>query len=62
MTATTGTAQDGRRVHIVHNWGWEPVRVTAPADLTDVLNGGGPIPAGSELELGAWDVRVFSTN
>ncbi|WP_369034643.1 beta-galactosidase [Streptomyces adonidis] len=62
VTATTGTAEDGRRVHIVHNWSWEPVRVTAPADLTDVLNGGGPIPAGSELELGAWDVRVFSTD
>ncbi|MGW3649855.1 beta-galactosidase [Streptomyces sp. NPDC000878] len=62
VTATTGTAEDGRRVHIVHNWSWEPVRVTAPADLTDVLNDGGPVAAGSELELGAWDVRVFSTN
>ncbi|MGW1714753.1 beta-galactosidase [Streptomyces sp. NPDC002156] len=62
VTATTGTAEDGRRVHIVHNWSWEPVRVTAPADLTDVLNSGGPIAAGGELELGAWDVRVFSTN
>ncbi|MDX3451023.1 beta-galactosidase [Streptomyces sp. ME02-8801-2C] len=60
VTATTGTAEDGRRVHIVHNWSWEPVRVTAPADLTDVLNGG-PVPAGTELELGAWDVRVLST-
>ncbi|MFF3379185.1 beta-galactosidase [Streptomyces sp. NPDC002680] len=62
VTATTGTAEDGRRVHIVHNWSWEPVRVTAPADLTDVLNGDGPVAAGSQLELGPWDVRVFSTN
>ncbi|NEC92446.1 beta-galactosidase [Streptomyces sp. SID12501] len=61
VTATTGTAEDGRRVHIVHNWSWEPARVTAPADLTDVLNGS-PVPAGTELELGAWDVRVFGTD
>ncbi|GAA3919072.1 hypothetical protein GCM10023084_81760 [Streptomyces lacrimifluminis] len=61
VTATTGTAEDGRRVHIVHNWSWEPARVTAPADLTDVLNTG-PVPAGTELDLGAWDVRVFSTD
>ncbi|GAA0312278.1 beta-galactosidase [Streptomyces turgidiscabies] len=60
VTATTGTAEDGRRVHIVHNWSWEPARVTAPADLTDVLKGS-PVPKGTELELGAWDVRVFST-
>ncbi|NEA67883.1 beta-galactosidase [Streptomyces sp. SID12488] len=61
VTATTGTAEDGRRVHIVHNWSWEPARVTAPADLTDVLNDS-PVPAGTELELGAWDVRVFSAD
>ncbi|WP_371663260.1 beta-galactosidase [Streptomyces sp. NBC_00280] len=61
VTATTGTAEDGRRVHIVHNWSWEPVRVTAPADLADVLNGS-PVPAGTELELGAWDVRVLSAD
>jgi beta-galactosidase len=58
VTATTGTASDGRRVHIVHNWSWEPARVDAPADLTDVLNGT-PLPAGAPLDLGPWDVRVF---
>nr|WP_314220119.1 hypothetical protein [Streptomyces sp. DSM 40713] len=25
VTATTGTSADGRRVHIVHNWSWEPL-------------------------------------
>ncbi|MEU0946816.1 beta-galactosidase [Streptomyces canus] len=60
VTATTGTAPDGRRVHIVHNWSWEPARVVAPVDLTDVLNDA-PITAGAELELGAWDVRVLVT-
>ncbi|WP_329260423.1 beta-galactosidase [Streptomyces pseudovenezuelae] len=60
VTATTGTASDGRRVHLVHNWSWEPARVVAPVDLTDVLTDA-PVPAGAELELGAWDVRVLVT-
>ncbi|MEX1651635.1 beta-galactosidase [Streptomyces pseudovenezuelae] len=60
VTATTGTASDGRRVHVVHNWSWEPARVVAPVDLTDVLTDA-PVPAGAELELGAWDVRVLVT-
>ncbi|MBK6011065.1 beta-galactosidase [Streptomyces sp. MBT53] len=58
VTATTGTAPDGRRVHIVHNWSWEPTSVPAPADLTDALTGDAVV-AGSALDLGAWDVRVL---
>lgn len=60
VTATTGTSPDGRRVHVVHNWSWDPARVAAPVALTDVLNGT-PVPAGTALDLGAWDVRVFVT-
>ena len=52
VTATTGTSPDGRRVHIVHNWSWEPARVSAPVALTDVLNGTS-VPAGTALDLGA---------
>ncbi len=58
VTATTGTSPDGRRVHVVHNWSWHRVRVTAPAALTDVLDGSS-VAAGRELSLGAWDVRVL---
>ncbi|MER5787430.1 beta-galactosidase [Streptomyces sp. NPDC001980] len=58
VTATTGTASDGRRVHVIHNWSWQPARVTAPVELTDVLDGT-PVPAGTALELGAWDVKVL---
>jgi beta-galactosidase len=57
-TATTGTSPGGRRVHVIHNWSWNPVRVTAPAALTDVLDGSS-VPAGHALDLGAWDVRVL---
>ncbi|KOU61248.1 beta-galactosidase [Streptomyces sp. MMG1533] len=58
LTATTGTSPDGRRVHIVHNWSWEPTRAQAPVDLSDVLSGD-PVPAGTVLDLGPWDVRVL---
>ena len=58
VTATTGTAPDGRRVHILHNWSWEPASVSAPVALTDVLDGT-PLAAGTALDLGPWDVRVL---
>ncbi|WP_405847716.1 beta-galactosidase [Streptomyces sp. NBC_01518] len=58
VTATTGTSPDGRRVHIVHNWSWEPARSVVPVDLTDALDGTA-LPAGAVLELGPWDVRVL---
>lgn len=57
VTATTGTSPDGRRVHIVHNWRWEPASVPAPVDFSDALTGAA-VPAGSTLQLGPWDVRV----
>ncbi|MFJ7206086.1 beta-galactosidase trimerization domain-containing protein [Streptomyces sp. NPDC098789] len=58
VTATTGTAPDGRRVHVVHNWSWQPALAQAPAHLTNAL-GGASVPAGGSVSLGAWDVRVF---
>jgi len=57
VTATTARAADGRRVHVVHNWSWTTLSVTAPVDLQDVLTGR-RIPAGAGIPLGAWDVRV----
>ncbi|WP_405867744.1 beta-galactosidase [Streptomyces sp. NBC_01515] len=58
VSVTTGTSPDGRRVHVVHNWSWEPARAQAPADLSDVLNDA-PVPAGAAVDLGPWDVRVL---
>ncbi|WP_250907080.1 hypothetical protein [Nonomuraea sp. NEAU-A123] len=60
VTATTGASPDGRRVHVAHNWSWDPARVEAPADLSDVVDGTS-VPAGTALDLGAWDVRVLVT-
>uniref|UniRef100_A0AAU2VFJ9 beta-galactosidase n=1 Tax=Streptomyces sp. NBC_00003 TaxID=2903608 RepID=A0AAU2VFJ9_9ACTN len=59
VTATTGTSPDGRRVHVVHNWSWQPAETQAPVALTDALDGT-PVPAGGPVSLGAWDVRVFA--
>jgi beta-galactosidase len=58
VTTTTGTAPDGRRVHIVHNWSWEPASVHVPVNLADALNGTS-IHARTALDLGPWDVRVL---
>nr|BFD88989.1 hypothetical protein KitaXyl93_03490 [Kitasatospora sp. Xyl93] len=58
VMATTGTSPDGRRVHVVHNWSWQPVEVAAPVGLSDVL-GDASVPAGGSVPLGAWDVRVL---
>ncbi|PBC70367.1 LOW QUALITY PROTEIN: beta-galactosidase [Streptomyces sp. TLI_235] len=60
VTATTGTAADGRRVHVVHNWSWQPAEVRTPAALTDVLDGSA-LDAGAPVRLGAWDVRVLTS-
>jgi beta-galactosidase len=60
VTASTGTAPDGRRVHVVHNWSWQPADVQAPVDLADVLDGNS-ISSGAAFRLGAWDVRIFVT-
>ncbi|WP_281392139.1 beta-galactosidase trimerization domain-containing protein [Brachybacterium halotolerans] len=47
----------GERVHFLHNWSWEPSMFRLPTAVRDALSGE-ELAAGSELELGAWDVRV----
>ncbi|GAA0672521.1 beta-galactosidase [Kitasatospora atroaurantiaca] len=60
VTAITGTAADGRRVHVVHNWSRQPAEVRTPAALTDVLDGSA-LDAGAPVRLGAWDVRLLTS-
>jgi beta-galactosidase len=61
VTASTATSPEGRRVHVVHNWSWQPVRVEAPMPLSDVVDGSS-CRAGELVGLGAWDVRIFVGN
>ncbi|HTJ37847.1 MAG TPA: Beta-galactosidase C-terminal domain [Dactylosporangium sp.] len=58
VTCTGATAAGGRRLRFLHNWSWTPAAVAAPVDCRDVLSGK-PVPAGGQVELGAWDVRVL---
>jgi beta-galactosidase len=58
VTVTTGTAPDGRRVHVVHNWSGQAADAEAPGPLADVLDGSA-VPGGAPVRLGAGDVRVF---
>ncbi|TIC79333.1 beta-galactosidase [Nocardioides sp. GY 10127] len=61
VTVHTGRNAAGERVHVVHQFSWEPTEVTAPAALVDVLGEGttGAVAAGETLLLGPWDVRVL---
>ena len=58
-TVTTSSAinHDGRRVHVIHNWDWQPQTIVAPVDLENVVSNE-KIRRGDEIELGAWDVIV----
>lgn len=59
VTCTGATASDGRRLRLLHNWAWQPALVTAPVDCRDALTGK-HLPAGRDLELAAWDVRILA--
>jgi beta-galactosidase len=58
VTVTSATSRDIRKVRFVHNWSWNPVAVTLPCGVQDVLAGGQRVQ-GDRLELGPWDVRVL---
>lgn len=47
----------GERVRFLHNWSWEPSTFRLPTAVRDAVSGE-ELAAGSELQLGAWDVRV----
>ncbi|HMR50142.1 MAG TPA: beta-galactosidase [Arachnia sp.] len=57
VTVASGTA-GGARYWFVFNWGWEPQRVRVAVPLADARTGD-DLPAGAELELGPWDVRIL---
>ena len=59
VTCTGATASDGRRLRFLHNWSWRPTVVTAPVECRDALTGK-QLPAGRDIELAAWDVRILA--
>ena len=62
VTVSTSAApaeSGGTRLHVLHNWGWDPQTVSAPASLRDLLSDE-EVDPGTTLHLGSWDVRVFA--
>ncbi|MCW2810508.1 MAG: beta-galactosidase [Friedmanniella sp.] len=57
VTVSSATTSEGGRLHVVHNWSWDPQVVGTPVSMRDVLD-----PDRTQLEqldLGPWDVRVL---
>ena len=57
VTVSSATTRDGERLHVVHNWSWEPQMVTAPTRVHDALRSDSD--AFVAVDLGPWDVRVL---
>ena len=38
VTVNSATNRDGQRIHIVHNWSWQPTTVSLPEPMVDVLD------------------------
>ncbi len=58
VTVSSATNRAGERIHVVHNWSWQPVSVNLPQPMVDVLaSGATPVQA---IGLGAWDVQVLT--
>jgi beta-galactosidase len=58
VTASTSRTADGRRVTVLHNWGWVPTEATSSTDVVDLIDGA-TAAAGEPVRLAAWDVRVL---
>jgi len=61
VRATTATLPDGDRLHFLHNWSWESLTVAAPFTLEDAVSGE-THKLGDQVNLKAWDVRVFQVS
>jgi beta-galactosidase len=58
VSVTSGRATDGTHLRFLSNWAWQTTRISVPVACRDVLSGA-EFDAGTELELGSWDVRVL---
>ena len=58
VTVNSSTNAGGERIHIIHNWSWDPVHLTLAKEMTDILSEGGVLV--QDLELGPWDVRALT--
>jgi beta-galactosidase len=52
---------DGRTLHLIHNWSWQPSRYVLPASVT-ALGIDTTLSSDQPIELGAWDVQILLEN
>jgi beta-galactosidase len=57
VTVSSATNARDERIHVVHNWAWEPVRLSLPRPMTDLLTDASDL---DQLDLGPWDVRALA--
>jgi beta-galactosidase len=57
VTVSSATNAHDERIHVIHNWAWEPVRVGLPRPMTDLLTDASDL---DQLDLGPWDVHVVA--
>jgi beta-galactosidase len=58
VTVCTSTDTTSRRLHVLHNWSWDPATASPSSTVTDLLGGGRHMP-GEPVTLRPWDVRLF---
>jgi beta-galactosidase len=58
VTAHSATNAAARRIHVLHNWSWQPATIELPDAMVDLL-GDADAEKVKALELGPWDVRVL---
>ena len=58
VTVNSATNAHDERIHVIHNWAWEPVRLSLPRPMTDLLADAGDL---DHLDLGPLDVRVLAS-
>ena len=57
VTVSSATNRAGERIHVLHNWSWQPAQVSLPVAMADVLADAATTSA--TADLGPWDVRVL---
>lgn len=62
VTVSTSTDMSAAtRLHILHNWSWDEATASPSCTVGGVLQGERH-PPDEKITLGAWDVRLFSSD
>lgn len=59
VRCSSATDAEGRRIHFVFNWSWNPATAESDVAVEDLITGEAA-EAGASVALGPWDVRVLA--